>query len=163
MCPLFPASSAKAPATREGKARKEGPKGARLDSLIFGLFKNRESRAREKRGKEGRGKGKRKEEGKGREGKTTHNRGTWGKPGFGGDPAFRDLPGFRHEPGFLGSGGRPKAGPFGCFSGKSAPPVEIPPPLWVWGIFVPHDKKKHTPRLLTYPPGTGARVVGGGI
>ena len=37
------------------------------DSLIFGLFKNRESRAREKRGKEGRGKGKRKEEGKGRE------------------------------------------------------------------------------------------------
>ena len=55
------------------------------------------------------------------------------------------------------------AGPVGCFSGKSAPPVEIPPPLWVWGIFVPHDKKKHTPRLLTYPPGTGARVVGGGI
>ena len=34
----------------------------------------------------------------------THNRGTWGKPGFGGDPAFRDLPGFRHEPGFLGFG-----------------------------------------------------------
>ena len=34
----------------------------------------------------------------------THNRGTWGKPGFGGDPAFRDLPGDRHEPGFLGFG-----------------------------------------------------------
>ena len=34
----------------------------------------------------------------------THNRGTWGKPGFGGDPAFRDLPGGRHEPGFLGFG-----------------------------------------------------------
>ena len=34
----------------------------------------------------------------------THNRGTWGKPGFGGDPAFRDLPGCRHEPGFLGFG-----------------------------------------------------------
>ena len=57
----------------EGRARtgaeKDEYNGARCDSLIFGLFKNRESRAREKRGKEGRGKGKRKEEGKGREGK----------------------------------------------------------------------------------------------
>ena len=37
-------------------------------------------------------------------GYTTHNRGTWGKPGFGGDPAFRDLPGGTDEPGFLGFG-----------------------------------------------------------
>ena len=53
------------------------------DSLIFGLFKNRESRAREKRGKEGRGKGKRKkkerEQEKGREGRALCSKVNFGR------------------------------------------------------------------------------------
>ena len=65
------------------------------------------------------------------------------------------------------AGGPAEGRPFWLFFGEIGTPGGNPPPFVglgsIWGIFVPHDKKKHTPRLLTYPPGTGARVVGGGI